>query len=72
MTRRWQTVIPAAIRRQFNIQAGDVLTWINDGGVLRVILVPADPLAALFGRGKGEGLNAKLMAERAREREREH
>jgi AbrB family looped-hinge helix DNA binding protein len=71
VTRRWQTVIPAAIRRQLNIQAGDVLTWINDGGVLRVIPIPADPLVALYGRGKGEGLNAKLAEERALERARD-
>lgn len=71
ITRRWQTVIPAAIRKQMNIQAGDVLTWINDGSTLRVIIVPADPVAALFGRGKGEGLNAKLRADRKLERARE-
>ncbi len=68
VTSRWQTVIPAAVRREFKIQAGDVLTWINDGGTLRVVLVPANPLEALFGRGKGEGLNAKLLAERKKER----
>jgi AbrB family looped-hinge helix DNA binding protein len=71
VTRRWQTVIPAAVRKQLNIQAGDVLTWINDGISLRVVLVPANPLSALYGRGAGQGLGAKLLAERAVERKRE-
>ncbi len=71
VTRRWQTVIPAGVRRELKIQAGDVLTWINDGGVLRVVLVPTNPLDALFGRGKGEGLNAKLLTDRKKERARE-
>ena len=71
VTRRWQTVIPAGVRKEFKIQAGDMLTWINDGGVLRVVLLPNDPLKALFGRGKGEGLGAKLLTERALERAQE-
>jgi hypothetical protein len=33
--------------------------------------VPADPLQALYGRGRGEGLLDKLLAERRRDRERE-
>ena len=70
VTERWQTVIPAAVRKQLNIRAGDVLTWINDGVNLRVVLVPPDPLAALYGRGKGDGLHARLMADRKKERAR--
>ena len=71
VTGRWQTVVPAAVRKQLNISAGDVLTWINDGVILRVLVVPADPLAALFERGKGDGLNAKLRADRKQDWQRD-
>ena len=59
---------PAAIRKQFNLNPGDTLMWLNDGQSLRVVPVPADPLAALHGRGKGENLPARLLQERGRER----
>lgn len=68
VTQRGQTIIPVAIRRELNIQVGDILIWINDGGVLRVVRESADPLKLLFGRGRGEGLNAKLLVERTQER----
>jgi AbrB family looped-hinge helix DNA binding protein len=71
VTKRWQTVIPSAIRKQFGINEGDTLMWINDGKSLRVVVVPSDSIRALYGSGKGEGLLAKLLEERRRERERE-
>jgi len=71
VTSRWQTVIPATIREQFNLRQGDMLMWINDGQSLRIVPVPADPLRALYGRGRGEGLAARLLDERRRERGRE-
>ena len=67
VTSRGQTLIPAIIRQQFNLHRGDTLIWINDGQSLRVVPVPADPLEALYGRGKGENLSARLLQERGRE-----
>lgn len=71
ITRRGQTVIPAAIRKRYGITDGGHLIWLDDGETIRVVPVPADAIQGLRGIGKGEGLTAKLLAERRRERERE-
>lgn len=72
VSQRGQTVVPAAIRAKHNIKDGDHLVWVDDGQTIRVIPVPADPIAALYGRGKGQGLTQKLLEERAKYRELEN
>ena len=64
VTKRGQTVIPAVIRNRYRIQEGDHLVWIDDGQAIKVIPVPADPISALRGLGKGENLIEKLLKER--------
>jgi AbrB family looped-hinge helix DNA binding protein len=71
VTRRGQTVVPAAIRERYNIHDGDKLVWIDDGEGIHVVPVPADPIEALRGCGKGQGLTQKLLEERRKDRERE-
>ena len=71
VSKRWQTVIPAAIRRRHHIREGDMLEWIDDGKTIRVVPIPADPIAALEGHAKGERLVEKLLAARAEDRRRE-
>ena len=71
VSKRGQTVIPAPIRKRYSIQEGDRLVWIDDGQVIKVIPVPADPIRALRGRGRGENLMESLMQYRNEERERE-
>ena len=71
VTKRGQTVVPAPIRKRYQIQEGDRLAWIDDGRSIRVIPLPADPIRALRGRYKGEGLYKKLMEYRQEERKRE-
>ena len=71
VSQRGQTVIPAALRRRYNIKDGDQLEWLDTEGVIKVIPAPADPIEALYGRGRGEGLLQVLLEERARDRERE-
>lgn len=71
VTRRGQTVVPAAIRERYKIHDGDKLVWIDDGEGIHVIPIPADPIEGLYGRGEGQGLTQKLLEERARDRERE-
>jgi AbrB family looped-hinge helix DNA binding protein len=71
VTQRGQTVIPAELRRRYRIEEGSEIEWIDTGTGLKVIPIPANPVEALYGIGKGEGLLAKLLAERRRDRDRE-
>lgn len=63
ITERGQTVVPAAVRKHFGLSPSDRLEWVIEGDSLRVLPVPADPIAAFRGRGKG-GATARLLAER--------
>jgi AbrB family looped-hinge helix DNA binding protein len=69
VTKKGQTNIPAAIRKRHHIQEGDRLAWLDDGEVIRVVPIPPDPLAALRGAGRGEGLSDRLLQDRRRDRE---
>ncbi len=71
ISKRWQTVVPASIRKQLKIKEGDRLVWLYDGVSVRVSILPADPIKALRGSGKGEKLTEKLLVARKQDRERE-
>jgi AbrB family looped-hinge helix DNA binding protein len=71
VTTRGQTVIPAEIRQRHGISEGSRIAWVDDGDTIRVIPIAADPVEALYGSAKGEGLYDRLMEERADERTRE-
>ncbi len=71
VTKRGQTVIPAAIRKRYQIQEGDYLVWIDDGESIRVIPVAHDPISVLRGSGRGERLVERLLAARQADRQRE-
>jgi AbrB family looped-hinge helix DNA binding protein len=71
ITRRGQTVVPAAIRKQHDIQEGDWLVWIDDGYTIKVIPIPADPIRALRGHGRGQKLVETLLQSRQEDRGRE-
>ena len=66
ITERGQTVIPAAIRRQFHLSPADRLEWVLDNGAIRVVPVRTNPVDALRGQGKG-GSTARLLAARREE-----
>jgi bifunctional DNA-binding transcriptional regulator/antitoxin component of YhaV-PrlF toxin-antitoxin module len=70
--RHGKAVVPAEIRKRHNMKDGDQLVWIDDGQTIRVIPVPADPVAALYGRREGQGLTRKLLEERAKDRYKEN
>lgn len=63
ITSRGQTVIPAEIRRRFNLTPAQRLEWVIEDGTIRVHPVDQDPIAAFRGRGKG-GATERLVAER--------
>lgn len=68
VTKRGQTSIPAQIRKRYGIRGGDRLVWLDDGRTLRVVPIPPDPLGALRGAGRGEGLVPRLLEDRERDR----
>lgn len=68
VTRRGQAVIPAAIRRRYGIEEGDRVVWLDDGTTIRIVPIPSDPIAALRGSGKKEGLVEELLADRQKDR----
>jgi bifunctional DNA-binding transcriptional regulator/antitoxin component of YhaV-PrlF toxin-antitoxin module len=71
VTKRGQTVIPAALRKRYQIGAGVHLVWLDDGETIRVIPVPDDPIPSLRGRGRGQKTTERLLAERKKDRNRE-
>jgi len=71
VTKRGKTVIPAPIRKRYQINEGDSLVWIDDGETIRVIPVAQDAIRALRGSGRGEPLTERLLANRAADRARE-
>lgn len=71
VTKRGQTVIPAAIRKRYQIGRGVHLVWLDDGETIRVVPVTDDPIKSLRGRGRGKGITERLLAERKKDRDRE-
>ena len=71
ITRRGQTVVPAPIRKRYNIRAGDRLVWLDDGETIKVIPISSDPVSALRGTGEGEDLLGALLQFREEERSRD-
>ena len=71
VTKRGQTVIPAAIRKRYRIDNGAHLIWLDDGETIRVVPVTDNPLQSLRGRGRGVKLTERLLSERRKDRDRE-
>jgi AbrB family looped-hinge helix DNA binding protein len=71
ISKRGQTVVPAAIRKRHHILDGDRLAWIDDGETIKIVPIPADPVRALKGIARGERLVQELMKYRREERARE-
>lgn len=70
---RGQTVVPREIRERMNIVPQTMLDWQIKDGVIVVYPVPPDPIRAAVGILKGQGpATDELLAERRRERQREH
>ncbi|GAB6286764.1 MAG: hypothetical protein STSR0009_29670 [Methanoregula sp.] len=71
VTKRGQTVIPANLRKKYQIGAGVHLVWLDDGDTIRVVPVTDDPIVSLRGRGRGEKTTELLLVERKKDRDRE-
>ena len=66
VTSRGQTVVPARIRRDHQINPQTQLEWIDDGETIRVVPIPPDPILAA--KGVSKGLRQRLIREREWER----
>jgi bifunctional DNA-binding transcriptional regulator/antitoxin component of YhaV-PrlF toxin-antitoxin module len=62
-----EIAIPDAIQKRFSLRAGDSVEWFDDGNAIRLVPVHRDAIAALKGRGRGEGLTQRLLASRREE-----
>ncbi len=62
-------VIPREIRDRYGMQPGTKVAIVEYGGVVSLVPLPEDPLAAMRGFLKGDrSLTQELLAERRRER----
>jgi AbrB family looped-hinge helix DNA binding protein len=62
---RGQTVIPQEIREKLGIKPNSEVAWWVRDGVVKMIPIPEDPIAATRGMLKGSGIStAQLLEER--------
>ena len=71
VTVRGQTVIPATVRRLYNIVPHTLIEWIDDGHSISVVPVPANPIKTLRGKYKGRYFTKSLARLRLEERKRD-
>ena len=64
VTQKGQTVVPAPIRKRFNIKANSKLVWSTDGKVIEVTPIPSDPVKALRGFSEKHPLRPALLRKR--------
>ncbi len=72
ITKKGQVVVPVSLRRKYGITAGTRVVWIDTGSVIKLIPIPEDPVGALRGCSKGEGLSASLLQDRKEDGKREN
>lgn len=64
VTKKGQTVIPAALRKKYDLSEGTKLAWIDTGELFKVIPVPKNLIKSLRGCARGEKLTEKLLKAR--------
>ena len=65
-------VIPAALRRKYELRPGSRVQIVDYGGVLAIVPAAGDPVAEVAGKLKGEtSLTGALLEEHGRELGRE-
>ncbi len=64
VTRKGQTVVPAPLRKRFNIGPNSQLVWSTDGKVIEVTPLPPDAIRALRGSTEKRRLLRALLRRR--------
>jgi AbrB family looped-hinge helix DNA binding protein len=64
VTDKGQTVVPALLRKKFNIGPSSQLVWSTDGKVIQVTPLPAEPIRALRGFSQKHPLRGALLRKR--------
>ncbi len=65
-------VIPKALRERYGFQPGAKVAFVEYGGMLALVPVPEDPVAAMYGMlADGPSLTEELLAEHRAEKIRE-
>jgi AbrB family looped-hinge helix DNA binding protein len=64
VTRKGQTVLPAPIRKKFNIGPKSRLVWSVKSNVIEVTPLPEDPIEALRGFTEKRALREALLGRR--------
>jgi AbrB family looped-hinge helix DNA binding protein len=65
-------VIPAELRKKYDLQPGTNVVLVDYGGVISIVPAMSNPIEESAGRLKGRrSLTKALLEERARERQRE-
>jgi len=64
VTSKGQTVVPAPIRKKFNIGPESRLVWSAKSNVIEVTPLPADPIKALRGITEDRPLRRALLRRR--------
>ncbi len=70
LTSKGQTVVPARLRKQFQMDTHCKLEWIAEGHAIRVIPLGSDTIKMARGIAKGSRLMQLLMEDRRKERAR--
>jgi len=72
LSQKGWVVIPAQLRKKYDLKPGDQVLVVDYGGVLSIIPAAHDPLAYAAGMLRGESsLTQALLVEHESERERE-
>lgn len=65
-------VIPAELRKKYDLQPGSAVVLVDYGGVIAIVPALSNPVEESAGRLKSRrSMTKALLAERARERQRE-
>ncbi|MCI0443059.1 AbrB/MazE/SpoVT family DNA-binding domain-containing protein [bacterium] len=64
VTKKGQTVVPAEIRKKFQIKTNSKLIWTYDDSLITVVPAPDDPIRSLRGFSAGKALRQALLKSR--------